>query len=54
MKFVRAFLKVNLDYSTLVLEFSNHPSVREVSEKAELVDRATAKSNMPSLPTVAV
>ena len=54
MKFVRAFPKVNLDYSALAPEFQNHPSVGDVSGKAELVDLATEKFNIPSLPTVAV
>ena len=54
MKFVRASLTVNLDCSTLALELPNRLSVRDVSGKAELVDRATAKFNIPSLPTIAV
>jgi hypothetical protein len=35
-------------------EFPDHPSVKDVSEKADLFDKAAAKIHVPSLPTVAV
>ena len=34
--------------------FPDHPSVKDVSEKAELFDEAAAKFSIPSLPTVTV
>ena len=54
LKFVRPCLTVNLGYSKLAQGFTNHPSVKDVSEKVELFGGAGTKFNIPSLPSVVV
>ena len=53
-KLVRVCLTVNLDYGKLMQEFPHHPSVKDVSDTADLFNGAAAKLNISSLPNFAV
>lgn len=42
----------SIPHSKLTSEFPKHPSAKGVSEKVGLLDKATAKSSIPSPPTI--